>query len=150
MCVYQMLLIERTLLVVYHSVALLREPSIAIGKRSHSPGHRSSSHDQWPLFDKVRIVKPFRSTVNLAAAYKLIIFSSFRAAYIWFLYIMERCRMTLSLSWATFFWPNPLFTFYSIQHHVHIRHRRDHDEKKAVVVVCVNIITRVMNKRETC
>jgi len=63
MCVYQMLLIERTLLVVYHSVALLREPSIAIGKRSHSPGHRSSSHDQWPLFDKVRIVKPFRSTV---------------------------------------------------------------------------------------
>jgi len=31
--------------------------------------------------------------------------------------------------------PNSLFTLNSLQHHVHIRHRRDYDEQKAVVVV---------------
>jgi len=42
--------------------------------------------------------------------------------------------MTLSLSLATFCRPNSLFAFYSLQHHVHIRHSRDYDEQKAVVV----------------
>jgi len=49
--------------------------------------------------------------------------------------------MTLSLFLAAFFRPNSLFAFYSLQHHVHIRHRRDYDEQKAVVVI--SIITRV-------
>jgi len=43
--------------------------------------------------------------------------------------------MTLSLFLAAFFRPNSFFTFYCLQHHVHIRHRRDYDEQKAVVVV---------------
>jgi len=43
--------------------------------------------------------------------------------------------MTLSFSLAAFCRPNSLFTFYSLQHHVHIRHGRDYDEQKAVVVV---------------
>jgi len=43
--------------------------------------------------------------------------------------------MTLSLPLATFCGPNSLFAFYSLQHHVHIRPRRDSDEEKAVVVV---------------
>jgi len=28
-----------------------------------------------------------------------------------------------------FFQPNSLFTFYSLQYHVHIRHRKDYDEQ---------------------
>ena len=43
--------------------------------------------------------------------------------------------MTLSLSLVTFCRPNSLFTFHSLQHHVHIHHRRDYDEQKAVAVV---------------
>jgi len=43
--------------------------------------------------------------------------------------------MTLSLSLATFFRPNSSFAFDSLQHHVHIRHRRDYDEEQAGVVV---------------
>jgi len=43
--------------------------------------------------------------------------------------------MTLSLSFATFFRPHYLFAFYYLQHHMHIRHRSDYDEQKAVVVV---------------
>jgi len=31
--------------------------------------------------------------------------------------------------------PNSLFAFCSLQHHVHIPHRRDYDEQKAFVVV---------------
>jgi len=33
------------------------------------------------------------------------------------------------------FFDQTLFTFYSLQHHVYIRHRRDYDGQKAVVVV---------------
>jgi len=147
MCVYQMLLIERTLLVVYHSVALPREPAIAIGKKSHSPGHRSSSHDQWPLFDKVRIVKPFRSTMNLAAAYKLIIFSSFRAAYIFDFFTLWK-----GVGWRSVFPGLPFFDQTLFSHSILfsitctsvtggiMMNRRQ---------LCVNIITRVMSKRET-
>jgi len=40
-----------------------------------------------------------------------------------------------SLSLATFFRTNYLFTFYSLQHHEHICPKRDYDEQKAVVVV---------------
>jgi len=43
--------------------------------------------------------------------------------------------MTLSLSLFTFCRPNSLFPFYSLQHHVLIRHRRNYGEQKAVVVV---------------
>jgi len=43
--------------------------------------------------------------------------------------------MTLSLSWATFLPTKLFFAFYSLQHHAYIRHRRDYDEQKAVVVV---------------
>ena len=43
--------------------------------------------------------------------------------------------MTLSLSLATFCQPHSLFTFYSLQHHMPICHRRDYDEQKVVVVV---------------
>jgi len=43
--------------------------------------------------------------------------------------------MTLSLSFATFCWPNCLFAFYSLQHHVRIRHRSDYVEQKTVLVV---------------
>jgi len=41
--------------------------------------------------------------------------------------------MTLSLSLATFCRPNS-FAFDFLQHHVHIRHRRDYDKQKAVVL----------------
>jgi len=41
--------------------------------------------------------------------------------------------MTLSLSLATFCRPNS-FALDFLQHHVHIRHSRDYDEQKAVVV----------------
>ena len=44
--------------------------------------------------------------------------------------------MTLHLSLAGYvFFQHSHFAFYSLQHHVHIRHRRDYDEQKAVVVV---------------
>ena len=43
--------------------------------------------------------------------------------------------MTLSYSLATFCRPNSSFPFDILQHNVHIRHRRDYDEHKAVVVV---------------
>jgi len=43
--------------------------------------------------------------------------------------------MTHSLPLATFFRKNALFSFYSLQHHVHIHHRGDYDKQKAVVVV---------------
>jgi len=43
--------------------------------------------------------------------------------------------MTLSFSLSTFCRPNYIFAFYSLQHHVHICHRRDYEKQKAVVVV---------------
>jgi len=43
--------------------------------------------------------------------------------------------MMLSLSLATFLWPSSLSALYSLQHHVHICHRRDYVEQKAVAVV---------------
>jgi len=45
--------------------------------------------------------------------------------------------MTLSLSLATFFRQNSSFSFDFLQHHVHIRDRRDYDndKQKAVTVV---------------
>jgi len=43
--------------------------------------------------------------------------------------------MTLSLSLATFCRPNSYFSFYFLQHHVHIRHGRGYGEQKAVIVV---------------
>jgi len=43
--------------------------------------------------------------------------------------------MAFSVFLATFCRPNSLFTFYSVQNHVHIRHSRDYDEPKAVVVM---------------
>ena len=43
--------------------------------------------------------------------------------------------MTLGLSLVTFCRPNSLFTFHSLQHHGHIRHKRGYDEQKAVIVV---------------
>ena len=45
--------------------------------------------------------------------------------------------MRLSLSFSTFCRPNSLFAFSSLQHHVHIRHRTDYDEQKAVAVMGV-------------
>jgi len=52
-----------------------------------------------------------------------------------FFFISSTGLDDLSLSLATFFQPNSLFTFYYLQHHMLIRHRRDYDEQKAVVVV---------------
>jgi len=43
--------------------------------------------------------------------------------------------MTLSLSLATFCRPDSYFAFDLLQHHVHIRHSRDYDKQKAVVMV---------------
>ena len=43
--------------------------------------------------------------------------------------------MTLSLSFATFCRQNSSFAVDFLQHHLHIRHMRDYDKQKAVVVV---------------
>jgi len=43
-------------------------------------------------------------------------------------------QMTLSLSLATFFRPNSSFVFYSLQHHVQIRRRRNYEQEAVVVV----------------
>jgi len=43
--------------------------------------------------------------------------------------------MTLSLSMATFCRPYSSFAFDFLQQHVHIRHRRDYDKQKTVIVV---------------
>ena len=43
--------------------------------------------------------------------------------------------MALSISLATFCRPNSSFTFDFLQHHVHIRHSRDYDKQKTVVLV---------------
>jgi len=43
--------------------------------------------------------------------------------------------MTLSFSLATFNRQNSSFAFDFLQRHVHIRHRRDYDKQKAVVMV---------------
>jgi len=48
--------------------------------------------------------------------------------------------MTLSLSFATFCRPNSSFALDFLQHHVHIRHSRDYDEQKGVVVVEASLI----------
>jgi len=48
--------------------------------------------------------------------------------------------MTLSLSLAAFCRLNSSFAFDFLQHHVHIRHRRNYDEQKAVVVVEASLI----------
>jgi len=42
--------------------------------------------------------------------------------------------MTLCLSFTTFCRPNFFFAFDFLQHHVHIRHRRDYDKQKAVAI----------------
>jgi len=56
-----------------------------------------------------------------------------RAAYIiLFLYVVESYRQRSFFPWLYFFQSKSLFTFCSLQHHVHIRHRRDYDEQKAV------------------
>jgi len=49
----------------------------------------------------------------------------------------------LSLSLGTVCRPSPLFSFSSLQHHVHTRRRIDCDKQKSVVVVFTSIITRV-------
>jgi len=48
--------------------------------------------------------------------------------------------MTLSVSLATFCRPNYSFAFDFFQHHVHIRHRWDYDQQKAVLVVQASLI----------
>jgi len=52
-----------------------------------------------------------------------------------FFVLYRKVYMTLSLSLATFCRPNSSFAFDFVQHDVHIRHRRDYDKQKAVVVV---------------
>jgi len=52
-----------------------------------------------------------------------------------FFYFIERHMMTFSLSLATFCRTNSSFAFDFLQQHVHIRHKEDCDEQKAVVVV---------------
>jgi len=54
----------------------------------------------------------------------------------------------LSLSLAAYFQQNFFFTSYSLQHHVHIHHRREYDEQKAVVVVQTSLPGLTI-KRET-
>jgi len=56
--------------------------------------------------------------------------------------------MTLSFPWLRFFFTK-LFTFYSLQHHVHIRHRRHFDEQKAVVVVKHHYQSCQLNAKRT-
>jgi len=43
--------------------------------------------------------------------------------------------MTLSFSLATFCRPNSFVAFYSLEHHVHIRHWRKYDQQKEFTVV---------------
>jgi len=56
--------------------------------------------------------------------------------------------MTLSLLWRLLLRPNSLFAFYSLQHHVLNRHRKDNEEQKAVVVVKHHY--QGCQKREMC
>ena len=82
----------------------------------------------------------------LAAPYKAF-FSSFRAAYDqgqltiedglhFFLQLVKMSRWRSVFPWLRFV-DQTLFAHYlsSLQHHVHIHHRRDYDEQKAVIVV---------------
>ena len=48
--------------------------------------------------------------------------------------------MMLSLSLATFCRPNSSFAFDFLQHHVHIRHSKNYDKQKAVVMVEASLI----------
>jgi len=48
------------------------------------------------------------------------------AAYIFF-YTLSKCIDDAQSFLATFCLPNSSFTFDFLQHHVHIRHRRDYD-----------------------
>jgi len=58
-----------------------------------------------------------------------------RAAYIFYFFtVLQDINHAQSFLGCVFF-EQALFTFYSLQHHVHIRHRRDSDQQKAVVVV---------------
>jgi len=80
---------------------------------------------------------------SIVKAWFIKFFSSFRAAYNqgrlrFFLYLIEWYRWRPVFPWLRFFYQT-LFTFYSLQHHVHIRHRRDYDEQKAVVVVWASL-----------
>ena len=78
------------------------------------------------LFDcKPQIVKYFIISSRLQS----------RPAYILISLLHRKVYMTLSLSLATFCRPNSFLAFDFLQHHVHIRHRRDYDKQKAVVVV---------------
>jgi len=65
-----------------------------------------------------------------------------------FLCLIEDTDDALSLSLATIF-DRTLFTFYSLQHHVHIHHKKDCDEQEAVVVVKASL-PGLPIKRETC
>jgi len=53
--------------------------------------------------------------------------------------------MTLSLSLATFLPTKFFFRLDFLQHHVYIRHRRDYDKQKTVVVIQASLI-REMHK----
>jgi len=56
--------------------------------------------------------------------------------------------MTLSLFLATFCRPNSSFAFDFLEHHVHIRHRRNYDKQKAVVIVEASLILELPIKGE--
>jgi len=52
-----------------------------------------------------------------------------------FFILLKGIYMSLSLSLAKFCRPNSLLACCSLQHHMHINHRRNDDEQKAVVVL---------------
>jgi len=51
--------------------------------------------------------------------------------------------MMLSLSLAMFCRPNSSFVFNFLQHHVHIRHRRNYDKQKAVAAMYASLIREI-------
>jgi len=71
-----------------------------------------------------------------------------RPAYILNSLLYRKVYMALSLSLATFCRPNSL-AFDFLHHHVHIRHRRDYDKQKTVVVVSTFILGLPVNGKRT-
>ena len=87
-----------------------------------------------------------------AAAYKVFVIISCglksKLAYILIFLLYRKVQMTLSLPLAMFCRPNSSFAIDFLQHHVHIRHRRDYDKQKAVVEVKHAGNARVRERRE--
>jgi len=58
-----------------------------------------------------------------------------RAAYILYFFTLSKSVHQAQSFLGYVLLINSLFTFYSLPHHVYIRHRRGYDEQKAAIVV---------------